>query len=156
MSYVLLTENGTVSKYPYSVGQLRIDNPNVSFSASPPASLLAEWRVFPVARVPQPDNTATTDFVAADPVLVNGVWTQVWQEVPATAEEIQRRADAAFDTNTKQNVKADDFVSTFIAMTPAQVALFFAGNFPSLTAVERTRLSKLALMLLLLARKEYR
>ena len=63
----------------YSIEQLKIDNPNVSFPAHIPESLLAEYNCF---------NAIATEKPTYDKVLENrpqytfklieGVWTQVW------------------------------------------------------------------------------
>jgi hypothetical protein len=76
--YLKLT-NGVIEKYPYSIGELRRDNPQTSFPASPSKELLAEWGMFPVRSTPQPaHNELTTVLVEKQPVDDNG-WKQVWE-----------------------------------------------------------------------------
>lgn len=89
------TTNGAYEK-PYSIGQLRKDNPGTSFPKNPSEALLAEWGVFPVTPVAQPSVDHTKNVIEKPPVNVNGKWTQVWEVADATAQEIsQRLADKA-------------------------------------------------------------
>ena len=84
--------NGVVEKFPYSIGQLRKDNPEVSFPKTPSEQLLAEWSVFPVTPTDRPSfNEATEDCILASPVLVDGAWTQQWTVVAASDEEQAKR-----------------------------------------------------------------
>jgi hypothetical protein len=87
--------NGAVEKYPYSIGNLRKDNPQVSFPKNPSDATLAEYGVLPVARTDRPEHDPITqDVTEQPPELVNGVWTQVWVVTPADPEEVeQRRAE---------------------------------------------------------------
>lgn len=82
MAYVLTNGGATVVTYPYSVGLLRRDNPNVSFPASPTNAQLAEWNVYPVVETPAPDYDVLTSSVAesmASPAFTNGEWVRVWE-----------------------------------------------------------------------------
>jgi len=76
----------------YTIGQLRRDNPMVSFPRDIPEATLAEYGVFRVHETPRPNPDPTKDIVTLPPVLVNGVWRENWGEVPLTADEIYARA----------------------------------------------------------------
>ena len=54
MSYVKIT-NGAVAKYPYSTGQLRRDNPNVSFPRNIPLEIMRRYGMRPVTAEAMPD-----------------------------------------------------------------------------------------------------
>jgi hypothetical protein len=70
------------STAPYSIRQLRIDNPGTSFPANPSDELLAEWGVFPVITSTAPEYDAALQyFVAADPVFIGEQWVQQWEVV---------------------------------------------------------------------------
>lgn len=86
--YVKIT-NGSVDTYPYSVGELRRDNPNVSFPKQVPDTLLAEYGVYPVTETDQPSYTPRTQNIAQEttPTLVGDVWTVGWTVTDKTAEE---------------------------------------------------------------------
>lgn len=147
--------NGAVSAYPYGFGALRNDYPQTSFPADPPNELLAEYGVYPVTPVDRPASTLTQDAVEQTPELVNGAWTQVWVMVNVNAEEAARRQRDAADQQDQDSVKADAFVQNFIAMTPAQVETYVTNKTANLTQT-RALLTKMALMMLALARRAYR
>ena len=93
--YVKATNN-TVDTYPYSVKQLRGDNPNVSFPKDMTAEQLAAWGVYPVTVAADPSYDSLTHKIeqAAEPTLVNGAWLLSKTTVALTAEEIQNNSDA--------------------------------------------------------------
>ena len=87
-----LVVNGTVETYPYSIGQLRKDNPQTSFPKNPSDDLLASFGVYPVTRAERPDYSPIThDLREGSPELVDGVWTQVWIVEAAAPDEVLRR-----------------------------------------------------------------
>ena len=89
--YVKVT-NGVVEKYPYSIGELRKDNPTVSFPKNPGNDLLAEWNVFPVQpQNPPAFNQANQNCDRVNPTLQNGVWVETWSVTAASSDEINRR-----------------------------------------------------------------
>jgi hypothetical protein len=92
--YVKIT-NGSVDTYPYSVGQLRRDNPNTSFPKKVPDEMLSEYGVYPVVYADMPTYDLSTHKVqqAEQPVLVDGTWTIVYSAVALSAEEAQAIAD---------------------------------------------------------------
>jgi hypothetical protein len=82
--------NGQPTKYPYTVGDLRKDNPNVSFPKVLSAEQLTGWGVMPVTVQSTPSFNSATQRVdtATMPTLVNGAWTIVKTVVDKTAEQI--------------------------------------------------------------------
>ena len=87
-----LVVNGTVETYPYSIGQLRKDNPQTSFPKNPSDDLLASFGVYPVERAERPDYSPIThDLREGAPEMVGGVWTQVWIVEAAAPDEVLRR-----------------------------------------------------------------
>ena len=147
--------NEVVTDYPYSLAKLKAENPNTSFPKTPTEELLAEYNVLPVVAVAQPAATLTQDPVEQTPQLINGQWTQAWAMVDVSAEEAARRQQAAQDETDNAAVKADTFVQNFIAMTPAGVSAYVENNTANLAEV-RALLKKVALMLLAIARQQYR
>jgi hypothetical protein len=84
--------NGTAEIYPYSIGQLRKDNPQVSFPRNPSEALLASYDVFPVTRADRPAyDPITQNLTEGTPALIEGVWVQVWNITDASPEEIEQR-----------------------------------------------------------------
>lgn len=89
--YLKLT-NGIIEKYPYSIGDLRRDNSQTSFPATPSKELLAEWGVLPVKPVDQPQyDLLTQTLTETTPQQVDGEWVQVWGVSEATPEQIAER-----------------------------------------------------------------
>lgn len=68
--------NGQVEKFPFTIGDLRKSNPNVSFPRNIPTETLAQFGVYPVTIAPAPEfNSRTHRLVTQQPTLVNGAWT---------------------------------------------------------------------------------
>lgn len=76
---------------PYSISQLRRDNPQVSFPETIPADTLAEYDVFEVVETEQPIYDDSAYNIEPSIELVDGVWTQTWALVEHTAEDIERQ-----------------------------------------------------------------
>ena len=90
--------NGQVETYPYSIGQLRKDNPNTSYPKTPTPELLAEWGVYPVTQVDRPQVDHTKNVTEGNPVQINSAWTQNWVVTDASAEELAAREANAWDS----------------------------------------------------------
>lgn len=116
MTHVLTDGLDNIVTYPYSIGLLRRDNPNVSFPAAPSNDVLAEWYVYPVTGVDAPTPDPINENVVENyPDLIDGVWVQNWSLVPATPEEVVARL-LAYQQQAKS--QADGMLSvgnTFVA-----------------------------------------
>lgn len=86
MAYVRVRD-GNVA-YPYSLAQLRADEPDTSLAAAMPDERLAEWDVFPVTASSPPDTAPDDIAEEAEPALVEGVWTQQWTLRDRTSDEL--------------------------------------------------------------------
>lgn len=105
--YVKIT-NGAVDQYPYTVGNLRRDNPNTSFPKSPSSELLQDWGLYSVvvADVPSYDERTQKATQGATPTLVDGAWTIGFTVEDKTSEEItQYDTDAAVSARMKRDYK---------------------------------------------------
>lgn len=81
--------------WPYSIRDLRLDNPRLSFSLELPNEELAQlramedpilvWRVAPTSR---PADTREQRWIEAMPEMMDGAPVQRWAARPATAEEL--------------------------------------------------------------------
>ena len=88
----VLAPNQTVETFPYSIGDLRRDNPGTSFPAVPSPQTLAEWNVFPVIEGATPNyNVITQNCTQINPTLLAGRWTTAWQVTSATPDQIAAR-----------------------------------------------------------------
>lgn len=88
-----LIKNGLAVRYPYSLENLRADNPNVSFSQEVPDERLAEWDVFPVEQIKAPIAAPGQVVIRQLPENINGVWTESWLVREATTQEIAEQGD---------------------------------------------------------------
>lgn len=79
--YVLIT-NDTVAQYPYSIDQLRRDNPNVSFPADLTSDVLRRFGVYTLAANTRPEVETYEEVVEVAPVLNGTRWTQVFDIKP--------------------------------------------------------------------------
>ena len=70
------TKDGQLDRYPYTVGDLRRDNPRTSFPKNVPTDMLADYGVYPVARaaVPQFDSLVQSLVAHAAPTEDAGQW----------------------------------------------------------------------------------
>ena len=75
----------------YSIGQLRRDNPQVSFPNLLSDKLLADWGVYPYTVQDQPTVDYMTQTLTAMPLVeINGVWTQGWGVSNLSIEDASR------------------------------------------------------------------
>jgi len=82
MSYVKIT-NGAVARYPYSSGQLRRDNPNVSFPRNVPIEIMRRYGMRPVTAEAMPDYDPLTHKVTTATTPTRGV-VRLMTEADAT------------------------------------------------------------------------
>ena len=103
MAYVKIN-NGAVEAYPYGVGQLKRDNPAVSFPKEITEQVLNGFSVYAVSFEPDPDyDPKTQNVVAAEaPVLVDGVWTVTKSVTNKTDEEVQGYNDGIAFVNREK------------------------------------------------------
>ena len=94
MTYVKTQGGQTV--YPYSIGQLRKDNPSTSFPKSIPDSMLETYGVYSVTVVEAPACNTDTQRIeqATQPTENNGQWVLGWSVIDLTAEELTARVEA--------------------------------------------------------------
>jgi len=153
MVYALI-KNGQVDTYPYSFAQLRKDNPNVSYPRDPDDTKLREFDVYLVNETAKPAYDMTKNITEGTPQTINDVWLQMWEETPASAEEIAVRQAREKTKAERIEVKQDTFVGNFISMSPAEVNTYIDSNVTDLSSAKNV-INKLALMVLLLARAEF-
>lgn len=77
------------STTPYSIRQLRIDNPDTSFPAEPSNELLAGWGVYPVKPMTPPVHDKSSQVATpSTPQCIEGEWFQGWEIRDKTSDEL--------------------------------------------------------------------
>ena len=96
--------NSTIDIFPYSISQLRSDNPTTSFPQKMSDSLLASFGVYKVTVKSKPTYNASTQKVTADstPSLVNGEWVLDWQVESLVGQELTDRNDYEAKSNRQK------------------------------------------------------
>lgn len=80
--------NQIVETFPYSIGDLRRDNPNTSFPRNPSDAVLADWDVYPVTVATQPTlNPGEIAELESTPTYINGAWIVNWTVRNLTQDE---------------------------------------------------------------------
>jgi hypothetical protein len=76
--------------YPYSIQQLKLDEYNVSFPNHLTTEILEGFGVHSVQQTPMP-NDYTKNISEGTPQLIDGIYTQIWNQTDATQEEINTK-----------------------------------------------------------------
>jgi len=101
--YYVKAEGSSVTKFPYSIDDLKNDNPNTSFPVDIPNSTLADWKVYPVQVGPKPEVNPDQDAVLKDmPDYINNGWVLGWLVKQKTDQEIAQLAD---EVRAERNAK---------------------------------------------------
>ena len=136
MIYVL-APNQTVEKYPYSLTDLRLDNPDVSFSFDITNEEAATFNTFPVLETPQPIyNQITQTIKWENPILKNNEWVQQWAVVDLDPEQIAYNKDQAKAANKAQAeslLRATDWTAT-VDINDPQYSNPYLSNQPEFLA----------------------
>lgn len=89
--YIKVTNN-VIEKYPYTIGQLIIDNPFVSFPAEISEQTLEDYGVFPVnLTIPTQSPDVRKEVVEDTPARIDGKWFQTWKLVDIDEKEFERK-----------------------------------------------------------------
>jgi len=101
------TTNDQIDKYPYSVGDLRRDNPNTSFPRVIPAATMAAFGMYPVGYEAAPEYDPMTHRIEHSnmPVLKDGKWVLTKTVVALTEEQIADRTAAKAKEVREQRAK---------------------------------------------------
>jgi len=95
MPYVKVV-NSRVEKYPYTIADLRSENPNDSIDEWFSEAMTFKYGVFPVHEVSRPSDY-TKNYVEGEPSFVVSKWVQTWVESPASDDEIANRLLVKWD-----------------------------------------------------------
>ena len=98
--------NGTVVQYPYTVGDLRRDNPNTSFPKNVPEATMASFNMYPVTYEAAPSYNPLTQSIvtSSEPSLIDGAWTLTKTVEDLTDEQLtSKNANTALDHRTTRD-----------------------------------------------------
>ena len=118
MFYVLLTADGSVDRYPYTLTDLRRAHLTTSFPRQISDETAASFNCFPVAPTTPPaeDHTVNLERTA---VNQSGTWVEEWISTPATSEEIaERTAAKSNDVRDDRNKRLAECDWTQLADSP--------------------------------------
>jgi hypothetical protein len=113
--------NGQIDQYPYTVGDLRRDNPNTSFPKQIPEATMARYGMYPVGYQAAPEYDPMTHRLqhSSQPELVDGKWVLTKTVVALTPEQIaDRDAAKGKEVRTKRNTLLADSDWTQVADAP--------------------------------------
>lgn len=100
--------NDAVDTFPYSVRQLKQDNPNTSFPDAIADLDLSDYDVYSVTVSTKPSAAHDEKAVSNDaPTLVDSVWTLGWTVRDLTADEIASEAKAVRRDRDELLVESD-------------------------------------------------
>lgn len=105
MFYAKLDADGNLERYPYTLTDLRRDNPRTSFPKSISDETAAEFGCVSVTMVDPPAEDHTKNFERSAH-QVDGAWQERWIETDATAEQIaERTTTVSNDVRIKRDEK---------------------------------------------------
>ena len=82
-------------KFPYTLQELKADNPNVSFPKSYPSSTLESYNVYQVLSVDIPEFDNLTQTIESSDVFYDNGWKRGWNIIDLTESQIAAKARAA-------------------------------------------------------------
>jgi hypothetical protein len=87
----LKLENGNI-RYPYTISELKSENPNTSFPAVLTNEVLESFDIYPVQSTEYTDDY-TKNIEEGTPILSDSSYIQVWNITDATEEEISAKLE---------------------------------------------------------------
>ena len=89
MAYAKISTDGSVEIYPYSLLQLKLDYPNVSFPYNLTSTDLSAFNIVEVLSVNSPNINYDQSLLRDVEQLVDGSYVEKWTIVDASVEEIE-------------------------------------------------------------------
>lgn len=115
--------NGVVEIYPYTIGDLRKDNPNTSFPKQIPDSVLEEFGIVAIQQVQPPTVSHTQTWQETTPVLDGGVWKQAYSVSNASQADIAARIEEkSKEVRKDRDTRLSDTDWTQVADAPVDKA----------------------------------
>lgn len=114
-------KDGSVEKYPYSITDLKKDNPNVSFPKVLNTSTLNSFGTYEVVTDSKPTYNSVTQTINKKntPELVSGTWTLKWETKDKPQEDIdQEKADNQADIRNERGMELEQSDWTVLPDAP--------------------------------------
>jgi len=89
--------SGSVTTYPYTLQQLKLDNINVSFPKVISNEILNNFYTYKVISVGLDDSDYTKNYEEGTPIQSGSVYVQNWIITSASAEEITEKENVQWD-----------------------------------------------------------
>lgn len=124
MIYLRVKPDNTIT-YPYNPNELRRDYPDTSFPQTIPDTLAQGYNVFRVEPSECPQVDRTKYVVELDPILIDGVWTQQFEVVDKTQQELDLETDQqAQSVRSQRNQLLSECDWTQLSDSPADKELW--------------------------------
>jgi hypothetical protein len=88
--------SGSVTTYPYTIQNLKSDNPNISFPNILTDSVLNDFNVYSVVQV-ENGGDYTKNYVEGTPTQSGSLYLQNWTESDASGEDIETRKNEKWE-----------------------------------------------------------
>ena len=128
--------NGAVAQFPYTIGDVRSDYPDISFPRDIsviPESTRNQFNVFTVTQKPDPVYTPATHYlVQGVPVFENGLLVVTRVVTAKTAEVLAAEAKAAAEAADKESLSQDSQVRNLLTARPAAINSYIETNVTNL------------------------
>lgn len=97
-------QNNQILKFPYTWQDLRDDNPETLFPSEFSEKIMIDYGCVKIALTTKPEENHLQSAVQKTPELINGVWTQIWETIAASENQIQERTEEkAIEIRCKRN-----------------------------------------------------
>jgi hypothetical protein len=124
-----LIQDGSIVRYPYTLTDLRLANPHISFATVPDDETLESHGLVQVGFSSQPVASYQQVVEEGLPVFNQelNLWQQVWTVRDLTPEELQQRTDSqAQNVREERNLKLSQSDWTQLADSPVDKELWAA------------------------------
>lgn len=143
--------------YPYSIHNLRQDNPTISFPREMSDGLLADYGVYPVIEqtLPSPDPTFTVRYMRnTEPHLVGDQWELGYTEVPVDPEVTASRLLTKQAETDRATLGIDPEMATFLSMSTDDLTAYLTEALATPEGTAKA-ITQIGLVTHLLARREF-
>lgn len=127
----------TVERFPYTLKDLKADNPGVSFSSATTLDDVAQYGVVQVTQNADPAyDPATQRLEQGVPVESGGSWSVTRVVTALTAEEQAQKAAESARAEDIAAMKADPQVLTLLKARPNQINSYIENNVTDLASAK--------------------